>query len=181
MSKNLALIACAIVVAGGISFAAVQHGQRPGEGRQDRPGRLERDAGGRHARLGERVRRGRELIRSLGVTEQQKEQERGVAKALKPIADEVRPQARFLIQQARELARSGDRAAARELLRTQLRPMLAQAMERARPLVQPLVGTLTPEQRAKLEAAAAAHGRTFDQDRFTRRLAMRLARRGAQR
>ncbi|MEO6711078.1 MAG: Spy/CpxP family protein refolding chaperone [Planctomycetota bacterium] len=181
MNKNLALITCAILVAGGISFAAVQHGQPPGEGRQDRPGRLERDAGGRHARFGERIHRGREFMRSLDVTEQQKEQARGVAKALQPIADEVRPQARLLIEQARGLARSGDRAAARELLRTQLRPMLEQAMERARPLVQPLVGTLTPEQRAKIEAAASAHGRSFDEDRFTRRLAWRIARQGTRR
>jgi len=42
-----------------------------------------------------------------------------------------------------------------------------------------LVGTLTPEQRARLEQRARRHGRTFDPARFERRLALRLSRPGA--
>ena len=187
MNKKSVLIACALLVAGGVSFAAAQQQRRVADdprGETGRAGRLEASVGQHHGRLGRWLlhrHRAREFVRSLDVTEPQKEQARGVAKSLQPIVDDVRPQVRLLIGQARDLARNGNREAARELLRTELRPLLRDAIERARPLVEPLVQTLTPEQRARLEAAAKAHGREFDQERFTRRLSWMLAIRGARR
>lgn len=183
LNKKATLVACALIVAGGVSFAAVQQGRRPVDGRQQDPALESKgDHAGRPGRLGRWMHRrqlGRKLVRSLEITEPQKEQARGVARSLRPLVDEVRPRVRDLMTQARELARSGNREAARELLRSELRPILEDAMARARPQVAPLVGTLSPEQRAKLEARAAARGKTFDEERFTRRLTWMLARRGA--
>jgi len=182
MKTKTALIACALLVVSGISFAAVQDGERRTEGRQAHAGRLQRGFGLRHARPGQlqqRRQHGRELLRSLDVSEAQKEKARGVAKSLQPIAEGVRAEIRPLLQEARELARAGDRKAARELLRAEVRPILENALSRATPLVRPLIGTLSPEQRAKLESAASARGKTFDEERFTRRLVFVLARRGA--
>ncbi len=182
MNKQAALIACALLIAGGVSFAAVQQGQRAGEGRQVEARGFEHSPGQRHARFGagsKRQQRGREFLRSLDVSESQREAARGVAQSLQPIVDELRPQVMPLWKQARELARAGNREAARELLRSELRPIFKDALARAKPLVQPLVGTLRPDQRARLEAAATARGKSFDEERFTRRLTWMLARRGA--
>ncbi len=185
MNNKAAWIACALLIAGGVSFAAVQQGPRTGDVPREH-GRhfFERGPGGRLAFLGDghkRRQHGRQLLRSLDVSESQKGAARAVAESLQPIVDELRPKVAPLLQQARELARSGEREAARELLRSELRPLCKDALTQAKPLVQPLVGTLTPEQRAKLEAAAAARGRSFDEERFTRRLTWMLARRGARR
>ncbi len=184
MNKQAALVALALLIAGGVSFAAVQQGQRAGDGPQEHTRRFERVLGQRHALFGDghrRRQRGRELLRSLDVSESQKEQARAVAQSLQPIVDELRPRVVPLLKQARDLVRNGDREAARELLETELRPIRKDALARAKPLVQPLVGTLSPEQRAKLEAAAAARGGSFDEERFTKRLAWMLARHGMRR
>ena len=138
-------------------------------------------SGGRFG-FGERRRlrqHAREFVRSLEITPEQREAARDVVRSLRPLADEVRPQAHAILEQARELARSGRREEARELLRTQMKPLLQGALERAKPAVRPLVRTLTPEQRARLEAAAAARGRAFDEERFTSWLTRRLARRAS--
>lgn len=182
MNKQAALVACALLIAGGVSWAAAQESQRAGEGRAEHARGFEHVRGQRHARLRaahKRQQRGQEFLRSLAVSESQKKAARTIAQSLRPIVDELRPQVMPLWKQARELARSGNRDAARELLRSELRPIVKDALVRAEPLVQPLVATLRPDQRAKLEAAAAARGKTFDEERFTRRLTRMLARRGA--
>lgn len=152
-------------------------GARHAGGRwEGRPGEGERFGFGERRRLRQHA---REFVRSLEITPEQRDQARDVVRSLRPLADEVRPQAHAILEQARELARSGKREEARELLRTQMKPLLQGALERAKPAVRPLVQTLTPEQRARLGAAAAARGRAFDEERFTSWLTRRLARRAA--
>jgi hypothetical protein len=136
-------------------------------------------SGGAHPlrrRVAFRVRRARESVQALGITDAQRRQARDVAPALRSIAGEVRPQARAILDRARELRRGGDSEGARALLRAELRPLVESARGRALPLVEPLIRSLTVEQRAELERRARARGREFDERRAASRLARWLAR-----
>jgi hypothetical protein len=75
--------------------------------------------------------------------------------------------------------RSGDSEGARAILRSELRPLLQDAKANALPVVEPLIHSLSTEQRSELENAARARGREFDEQRATRRLALRLMLRGS--
>ncbi|MCK6446509.1 MAG: Spy/CpxP family protein refolding chaperone [Planctomycetes bacterium] len=155
-------------------------GDRAAERRADRPmtrgqgegrGQVQGEHRGRRGeRLLERVQDAKRFVRSLELTEQQREELRRMRRELAPIAKELRPELRDVRDGARELRRAGKRAEAREYLRQELRPLRAEARERGLPLVRPLIDQLTPEQRAKCEERARAHGREFDPDRAARRL-----------
>jgi hypothetical protein len=125
----------------------------------------------------ERMQRARGSARGLEITEEQRAIARECKLALKPLADETRPQARAILEQARELRQSGDREALRNLIENDLRPLLRSARERAEPLVQPLLRSLTPDQRARIDATARRRGRQLDDSRLSARLALLLARR----
>jgi len=178
MNTKLLLLASGLILLGGASIATAQHARRDPaqresiqDGRRDGHGRRQRRRIRRHQRRGE-------IGRALGVTEQQREMGREAAKALQPIVKDIGPSVRDVRERARELARSGDREGARELMRNELKPLIESAQGRAAPIVRPLVQSLTPEQRQKLEAAAARRGIQFDEARFQRRLALFLALRG---
>ncbi|MCC7010994.1 MAG: hypothetical protein IT454_00415 [Planctomycetes bacterium] len=135
-----------------------------------------RGAGQRFDGMRQRAQQRRERVAdALGITEDQRRLGREAAREIAPIVKQLKPQARDVLERARERARAGDRDGARELLRSELRPLVEEGQRRARPSMQPLLNSLTPEQRAKLEAAAGRRGRDFDDERFARRLALRLA------
>jgi hypothetical protein len=181
MSKNVLLGLCGLLLAAGAA-SAYGSAQGPERARSHAGARCERDGGaaGRRQRLHRRVRRGREFVRSLGVSEEQRELARQASRELTPRADELRPQARAIVERARALRLSGDRDGARELLRNELRPLLESAKPDAERAVDPLLRSLTPEQRAKLEAAAQRRGKQFDEQRFAHRLGLALASKRAQ-
>lgn len=120
-------------------------------------------------------------MRSLEVTTEQRELARQAARELAPRANELRPQARALLEKARALRRDGDREGARTVLRDELRPLLERAKPDAERAAAPIVRSLTPEQRAKLEAAAKRRGESFDERRFSHRLGLMLGSRRMQR
>ena len=103
--------------------------------------------------------------RALQFSRAQKEQALAVARSAQPLVRELRQQIRAERGQGRE----------------HVRELVRDAFQRIRPQVQALVATLTPEQRAQLEARAQRHGRTFDEARLERRLAFLLSRPGAAR
>ncbi|MBK8180862.1 MAG: Spy/CpxP family protein refolding chaperone [Planctomycetes bacterium] len=197
MNTRVTLLGLTFLLISGAALAAVPQGRHGLQERQGapvgrvRPGGAREPQGGervegsrRHGLLGRMLHRrqaARGFVRSLEITPEQREAAREVARSLAPLMDEVRPEARAILREARELARSGNREAARALIRSQLRPLIQDAVERAKPAVRPLVASLTAEQRARLEAAAAARGRVFDEERFTGWLTRRLARHGARR
>jgi hypothetical protein len=102
-------------------------------------------------------------LHALQLSRAQQEQALAVARSAQPIARDLRQQIRA--------ERDQGRAHVRELVRD--------AFQRLRPQVHALIATLTPEQRAQLEARAQRHGRTFDEARLERRLAFLLSRPGA--
>ena len=183
MKTKILLGLCGLLLVSGASVAVAEEGSRkPPRGESTRPFHGVRHGArpdGHHARLREsarRLRRAREFVRSLEITDTQRAQAREAAKALEPLADDLRPRAREILERARAFRSAGDREGARSLLRDELRPPLQGAKTRALPIVEPLIDSLSPAQRAKLEQAARAHGREFDEQRAARRLARVLAR-----
>jgi hypothetical protein len=102
-------------------------------------------------------------LHALQFSRAQQEQALAVARSAQPIVRELRQQIRAERGQGREHVR--------ELVRG--------AFERLQPQVHALIATLTPEQRAQLEARAQRRGRTLDEARLERRLAFLLSRPGA--
>jgi hypothetical protein len=127
----------------------------------DRHPRLARKHDGRaHAREG---------ILRLMKTLEASDAQRGVAlesaRAAEPIARRTRSEAARI--RAEVLAEhGGNREAAREEMRTRVQKLRRSTLAEIAPLAQRVLSTLTPEQRAKLEAAATKRGKTLDEDRL---------------
>jgi hypothetical protein len=139
--------------------------------------------GGRDQGLGARLERRREFIahrigQRLGITDTQREQFRAQAQTVAPVVEQVRGEARAIFERARAAVRGGgDRAAVREQARGELKALFQRSFPQIQPAARAMVEQLTPEQRAKLEAAAAARGKTLDQNRLERGAALILMRR----
>lgn len=135
---------------------------------------------GRHGRHGEgRIERRadiRKFVRGLEITEFQRTQALAAAKAIAPIAQSARSEARAIIENARKANPTGDRKAIRAAVREQLKGLKERTVTQVVPIARGVFDTLTVEQKDKLRAAAEKHGRTFDADRATRRLGRLLAR-----
>lgn len=177
MKAQLLLGVGTLLLLGGAAFAFAQEPQRePGRGGAA-AARAQHGGDRAHGphRRGERLREARKFVRSLELSEEQRAEARRVARELKPLAEELRPQVREVRDGARELRRTGQREAAREYRKRELEPLREQARERGLPLVRPLIDQLTPEQRAKCEERARAHGREFDPDRAAKRLGLFLS------
>ena len=150
----------------------------------DAPGpRAGRAAGLRGARR-DRFRRAmrqerRDLLASLGVTDEQRRTALAKARAAAPIVTSAKDEARRIVAQAWAAAAkdpAGDRKALRESVRAQLKALREKTRGQVEPLAKDVVASLTPEQRAKLDDAAAKRGRTVDEARLTRRVARMLSR-----
>jgi hypothetical protein len=167
-----------MVAVGGVAFAssAAQESAPRGE----RAERQERDGRGLRQRFVKRMRQRRDFARSLEISEAQRESARAAARELAPLAESLRPQVKALLERARALRRDGDREGARNVLKNELKPLLESVKPQTERALAPLMGSLTPEQRAKLEAAAQRRGRSFDEQRFAHRLGLVLSSRGAQ-
>ncbi|MBL8801867.1 MAG: hypothetical protein JNN27_07730 [Planctomycetes bacterium] len=164
----------------GLAYAS--SAAQEGAPRGARVERQERDGRGLRQRVVKRMRQRRDFLRSLEITEVQRESARAAARELAPLAETLRPQVKALLERARALRRACDREGARKVLENELKPLLASAKPQTQRAVAPLVGSLTPEQRAKLEAAAQRRGRSFDEQRFAHRLGLALSsRRGQER
>jgi hypothetical protein len=139
--------------------------------------------GGRDQGLGARLERRREFIahrigQRLGITDTQREQFRAQAQTVAPVVEQVRGEARAIFERARAAVQGGgDRAAVREQARGELKALFQRSFPQIQPAARAMVEQLTPEQRAKLEAAAAARGKTLDQSRLERGAALILMRR----
>ena len=136
-------------------------GHRFGEGRE---GRIERRA------------QIRKFAQKLEITDYQRAQALTAAKAIAPIAQSARAEARTILENARKANPNGDRQAIRAAARPQLEALKERTVAQALPIARGVFDTLTVEQKDKLRAAAEKHGRTFDADRATKRLGRMLAR-----
>jgi hypothetical protein len=179
-----AVLSALVLLVPALPSAAQERGPAQQRDARERVSRLRAERGQRTERreqglrsLRDRLQHARDFVRKLGITDEQRAIARECSAALKPLADEVRPQVNAIREKARDLRRAGDREALRNLLENELRPLVRSARERAEPLVQPLIRSLTPEQRAHIDAAAARRGKQIDHSRLSARLALRLARR----
>ena len=147
-----------------------EHGVR-GQGLRPRDRLRHRHADARH------------VLRDLNLSPAQRDLARREAEALRPAAQALRDEARAIVAAARARARDsdgdGDRAGARTQARDALRELRTRARTEFTPAGRALVASLTPEQRAHIEARLAARGRTFDVERASERVGRRLARLGA--
>jgi len=166
-----------MVAVGGAAYASSSAQESAPRGA--RVERQERDGRGLRQRFVKRMRQRREFVRSLEISEAQRESARAAARELAPLAETLRPQVSALLERARALRREGDREGARNVLKNELKPLLESAKPQTQRALAPLVASLTPEQRAKLEAAAQRRGRSFDEQRFAHRLGLRLSSRRA--
>jgi hypothetical protein len=174
-----AVIVAAALAAGA---AAPAFAGDDGAGRRNHP-RAGR-SGGRRGALRDRFRRAmrqerRDLLASLNVTDDQRRTALEKARAAAPIVSAARDEARRVVAQARAAAAkdpAADRKALRESVRTQLQALRERTRGQVEPLAKDVLASLTPEQRAKIDAAAAKRGRTVDEGRLTRRVARMLAR-----
>lgn len=158
--KTLGLTLGAALVCGAVGLAATE-----GNGRHD----------GRGQRRLQRIER-REFVRSLHFTDGQRAQALASARAVRPTVEAARAEAKKIISDARAANPTGDREAIRATVKDRIQALRASARTQVEPNARALAATLTPEQRQKLQDRAAAHGRTFDENRFVARLGHMLAR-----
>ena len=161
MNRTLLAIACVSAVAlAPFALAA------PGDG-----------AGhpGRHARQARLARREHRFLKSLELTDAQKAQWKDARLAADPVREDLRTQIRAM----REAFKAGEKTPeARAAFRAKRKATVDAALAAVAPSAARLVASLTPEQRAKLEARAKAHGKTLDDAKLTRRIERLLLARG---
>lgn len=157
------LFALAALLALG-SLATAQEKGRGHRGMDGRAGRFERRA------------EIRKFVRGLEITDAQRAQALVAARAIAPIAQSARSEARTILENARKANPSGDRAAIRAAVKPQLEALKQRTLAQAMPIARGVFDTLTPAQKDQLRAAAEKHGRTFDAERATQRLGRLLAR-----
>jgi hypothetical protein len=165
-----------------LAVGAVQHARSSQDHGSRGRALLARQHPGFAGRLRERFEARRELIKHrigerLGVTDAQREQFRAQAQVMRPAADQFRTEARAILQRARDSAASGDHGAQREQTRAELKALFERYYPQFESSASTVVGALTPEQREKLAKAAAARGRTLDEERMKHVAAFMLLRR----
>jgi Spy/CpxP family protein refolding chaperone len=173
-----AVIVAAALAAGASAAAFAGDGERAAAGRHGAGRAGARRDRFRKALRGMRTER-RDLLASLGATDEQRRTVLEKARAAAPIVSAAKDEARRIVAQAWSAAAkdpSADRKALRESVRTQLKALREKTRGQVEPLAKEVVASLTPEQRAKLDAAAAKHGRTVDDARLTRRAARLISR-----
>jgi Spy/CpxP family protein refolding chaperone len=113
---------------------------------------------------------------SLGFSAEQRQLMIGKAKAIAPIVDAARTEARRLVADGLVEARTGDREAIRARVKEAVRAIRRDTVGRIAPLARDVVASLTPEQRAKIAEFAAKRGKTVDDEMLVRRFGRALAR-----
>lgn len=132
--------------------------------------------GNRAERRFERRQHVRQFARSLEFTDAQRAQALAAAKAVAPVAESARAEARKIVAEARAAHPDATRAELRDLVKGQLGELKQRTRAQIQPQGQALVGALSAEQRAKIQAALEKRGRTFDEERLARRMSFLLAR-----
>lgn len=130
----------------------------------------------RSTRFGERRAQIQKFVRGLEITEFQRAQTLAAAKAIAPIAQAARSEARAIIESARKANPNGDRKAIRESVRDSIKAVRERAEVQVTLRARSVFDTLTVEQKDKLRAVAEKHGRTLDDALATRRIGRLLAR-----
>lgn len=130
---------------------------------------------GRHARF-ERRQHVRQFVRSLEFTDAQRANALAAAKTIAPIAEAARAEGRKLIEDARKNNQTGDRTAIRAAVKAQIEALRERTLKQIEPIGRGLLQSLTPDQRAKIQAALEKHGKTYDEERAARRISLMLAR-----
>jgi Spy/CpxP family protein refolding chaperone len=195
MKNKFALTLAGLAVLAGSSIAIAADQGHGAAGRRGHDGSAQAEPGRAHFQrgllgtrgggdgLGARLERRREAIarrigQRLDITDAQREQFRAQARSVAPVTEQVRGEARAIFERARAAVQSGgDRAAVREQARGEMKALFQRSFPQLQPAARAMVEQLTPEQRAKLEAAAAARGKTLDQSRLERGAALILMRR----
>jgi Spy/CpxP family protein refolding chaperone len=170
----------AVIVAAALAAGAAATGFAGEDGPRPRAGRAAGVRGARRDRFRRAMRQERrDLLTSLGVTDEQRRTVLEKARAAAPIVAADRDEARRIVAQAWTAAAkdsAADRRALRDSVRGQLKALREKTRGQVEPLAKEVVASLTPEQRAKLDAAAARHGRTVDEARLVRRAARMISR-----
>ena len=166
----LALTSLALL---GIGSPASSQAPADGPREHSRRPHFAQRGGERFERARQRIIGRREVMRRrigerLGITDAQREELRARVERVRPIVEQTRSEAREILERARVEAQTGDRAAVRERTRGELKALAERCRSELGNDARSLVGTLTPEQRAKLEQAAAARGRQLDDERLER-------------
>ena len=162
------VIGVTVALAGALATSALA-----GDGAGRHGGRHAGRHGERRAELRERFRQGvtqrrrkaADFLASLQSTDEQRRVVLEQAKAAAPIVRAAREEARGLIAKAWAAATKDgtiDRKAAREAVKEQLKALRERTRAQVEPMAKQVVATLTPEQRATIQAHAAKHGRTVD-------------------
>jgi hypothetical protein len=168
MNKTTLLSLTALILIASLAVAQGRgHGTKDGAG-EGRGGRT-------HARM-ERRAHVRAFLRELGFTDTQKAQALQAARTVQPVAEAARAQARQIVQAARAANPTGSREAIRASVKDQLKAVRENAAAQILPSGRALLASLTPDQRARIQAALTKHGKTFDEERVARRLGFLLAR-----
>ena len=129
---------------------------------------------GRHARM----RAGKARLRmfeSLDFTADQRHLMIERARAIGPIVESAKAEARRMIADALVQARTGDREAIRAQVKENVKALRQGTAEKIAPLARDVVQSLTAEQRSKIAEFAAKRGRTVDDDMLVRRFSRALA------
>ncbi|MCY2961523.1 MAG: hypothetical protein NTY35_15275 [Planctomycetota bacterium] len=177
-TKTVALGLASLSVLATLAMAqgrAEQHGQvgEPGQhARRGAEARFERHAG----RHGGRFAQARKFVRELELTDAQRDLARQEAQLVGPAARAAREEARAIVQAARARAQGGDREGARAEAREQLKLLRERTRAEFTPHGRALIQSLTPEQRARIDARLAERGKTFDVDKASERVGRWLAR-----
>lgn len=156
-----AALAALLVAAPGIASAGPRDGDRPAHGMGAGRG------GPRHGPLEQRLhRQHRKMLRVLRMLELTDAQRQLVAEGsalAAPVRHDLRARIQAIFEDARTSPRTQEtRAAVRAQVKQAVQSALASLEAPARKFLE----ALTPEQKAKLEAKAKEHGKTFDEQKL---------------
>jgi len=118
----------------------------------------------------------RKFVRSLDLTEAQRALVRQETLGLAPAARAAHDEARAIREAARARGRDGDREGARAQAREQMRALRDRTRAEFAPHGRAVIQSLSPEQRARIEARLAERGKTFDAERASERVGRWMAR-----
>ena len=160
-------LAAALAAAPLVAVAGPHRDGRPAAGRAGQDGAGRAGHRMRHRAM-RRARHGMKVLKSLDLTDAQK----ALLADGRAGAESVRADLRAKIKAVFETPVTGDKP---EDLRAARRAKLKELIEAARTQVEPsaakFVAALSPEQKAKLTALAAKHGKSYDEAKFTTRVA----------
>ncbi len=160
-------LAAALAAAPLVALASPSGDGRPAAGRAGHDGAGRAGRRMRHRAM-ERARHGMKILKSLDLTDAQKALLADGRAGAEAVRADLRAKMKALFETPVTGEKTDDLRAAR---RAKIKEMVEAARAQVEPSAAKFVASLSPEQKAKLSELAQKHGKTYDEAKFTKRIA----------